>query len=123
MQNWTLNLRAITASLLLLVGSVAFADRVIPLEQGRETQSSDIVLPSSNVGSLVFKSCSGCKLNSLRLTPNTQFMIGAAPVSLRDVELFFRAGGPYFVMVYHDVKEPIVTRIVVHAKLPQQRRK
>jgi hypothetical protein len=113
---WT----SIAASTLLLVGSAA-ADPVVPIEQGRETNTGDLVLPSSDAGNLYFKSCSGCPLNSLRVTPATKYFVRTTQVGLTEMKQLFAKGGPHFVMVYHDLKQPVVTRIVVNAQLPKAR--
>ena len=100
---------------MLLICRIAAADPVIPLTHGIETTSTDFVLPSSDTGSLFFNNCNGCKFNSLRVTPKTQYRIGAQDVSRKELDRFLQKSGRRFVMVFYDVKQPIVTRIVVHA--------
>ena len=120
-RSFVMHARYINALLVLLtftsvVIGTANADPVVPVNQGIEAMSSDFVLPSSDAGNLFFNSCNGCKLNSLRVTAATRYLVGNSTVSLREVKQFLQKGGPYFVMIYRDLKEPIVTKIVVHAE-------
>ncbi len=91
---------------------------VVSSTRGIETTSQQLVLPSSDTGGLVISQCSGCKPVSLNVTPQTKYFVGRDAVSLKDLANFVR-GQSKFVMVFANLKQPTVDRIVVSGQLPQ----
>jgi hypothetical protein len=109
---------ALSAAAALAAEHAPHSPDAVSSVRGIETSSQQVVLPASDTGGLLISPCATCKAVSLRLTKQTQYFVGRDAVSLKDLAAFVR-GKAYFMMVFANLKEPTVERIVVSGHLPQ----
>ena len=93
------------------------ATKVVSVELGIEASSDMLVLPSTNLGSVVL-TCDSCAARSYQLTRQTTYFIGKEAVTLGAFGTFLRSGGVHGVMLFVKPNQPVVTRIVASAQTP-----
>lgn len=105
--------------LLALVGmQPAWAVRVLELvERSYELWLSDASLPRSAAGSVTFKACSECALESIVVTESTHYSLGDLQVSLADFRQHAQslaqqgAEERTLLMVHYDIDTRRATRL------------
>lgn len=77
---------SITLAAGLLLGASASAQlRVIKqLERSYELALTDVTLPSSTAGTLIFKACEDCASESLQVTAETRYFLRESELSFED---------------------------------------
>ncbi len=86
-----------------------------PYEDGRETNTQNIILPSAVGGTLVLRGCEQCKHGSLMVTSDSKFFLDSAPISLKDLNAFLRKGSSHFAMVYSKADSSNLSRVVIYS--------
>jgi hypothetical protein len=107
---------AVLATMLAAAGAAA-AEPFVPqtIEEGLESDTSMVLLPSSVYGTLTFLACTTCAAAPLRLTPATQFFIGAKAATLTAVSRLMGPSNPTAMVIFFKPGTSNVTRIVVSA--------
>lgn len=109
-------------TILLLVGvEPALAVRVLELvERSYELRLADVTLPRSAVGSVTFKVCPECTIESVPVTTGTRYFIGKQEATLAELTEQTRlasqrsgTGEPGILMVHYDIDTKRATRLVL----------
>jgi hypothetical protein len=109
------NLLALLAAVALGAVTVAQAEvPVVSVDYGIETSTDVMLMPSSNLGSVVLR-CDACVSKSFRLTGQTLYLVGTRPVTFAELGANLRAGGARSVMLFVNPDGSEVTRIVAPA--------
>ena len=113
-------------TILLLVGlEPAWAVRVIELIEGSyELRLTDVTLPRSSSGSVTFKACESCSIQSLAVTPSTGYFVGASEVTLPELteqaglakQATNATGNWPQLMVFYSTDTKRVTRLVLNIR-------
>ena len=69
---------------LLLSLSLPAAAEFVTLEPAYEVALSDMSVPVTSTGSLVFKECADCDAKAIRMTRNTRFIVNGRTVELKE---------------------------------------
>ena len=113
---------ALTGTLLWLgAAGSAWADRLIEQpEDAYELTLSDVIMPGSESGTLIFKTCDECNPLSMRVDGRTRYLLNWRPVTLdafmRSVDSIRqtrRGNEGATVYVFFDVKDQHVNRLGV----------
>jgi len=64
--------------------SISAAAEFVTVELSYELALSDMTTPVTSSGSLVFRECGDCDSRSIRMTPNTQFIVNGRTVKLKE---------------------------------------
>jgi len=78
-----MHIRKLLVALLMTLSLSATAD-FITTEEGYEVALSDMTVPVTSTGSLVFKECEDCDAKSIRMSRNTRFIVGGRTVELQE---------------------------------------
>jgi len=78
-----MHIRKILVALLMTFSLSAAADFVTN-EEGYEVALSNMTVPVTSNGSLVFKECADCDSRAIRMTPNTRFIVNGRTVALKE---------------------------------------
>lgn len=118
-------LLAVAAIVLLAVTQVQAQEYPAPLralEDAIESSTDALMLPTSQPGTLTFRSCTEpCKLRTLDVTAQSAFFVGSTAVTLAQFNDFLRrSGSPQFLMVFRQPGQTNVTRLVVAGRYQQQ---
>jgi hypothetical protein len=76
-------IRKLLAALLMTLSLSAAAD-FTTVDLGYEVALSDMTVPVTSSGSLVFKECEDCDAKMIRMTPETRFIVNGRTVQLKD---------------------------------------
>ena len=106
-----------TALVLTLAASGAQASLRI-VEQAIETSTFSVSLPDGGTGSIALKACADCTPLLLRLTPQTQYLVGRSPVSYAEFLSLARGGTGRGLGVFYDAKERTITRLIMSGTRP-----
>ena len=91
-------------------------------ERSLETDTLNLQLPDNMTGELGVQQCDSCARVALRFSESTELRVGKSPVTLAELKQFLNtAGHSHFAMLYFDLKEPIVLRLVVTGEINRQR--
>jgi hypothetical protein len=112
----------LTAAILLASFNAAHAVRVLEtVENGVELALSELRLPTSDTGNVSFSACPTCRVSVHRVTPETQYFVNGAALSLVDFlrvagEIDAIRNGPETTLagVFIDLQSGRVTRITLH---------
>jgi hypothetical protein len=74
--------KLLVASLVML--SLSAAADFTTVDLGYEVALSDMTVPVTSSGSLVFKECEDCDAKTIRMTPETRFIVNGRTVKLKD---------------------------------------
>ncbi len=102
-----------------VTASIAHGARIIAQEEDAyELALGDVNLPGSTAGTAIFKPCSDCKTQSMRVTHTTVYQVGGRMVSYADFmnaaeEYRKRDGGARATAIYlfYNIKSRRITRI------------
>ncbi|MBT77191.1 MAG: hypothetical protein GY916_08745 [Gammaproteobacteria bacterium] len=85
------------------------------LEEVTELAVSDISLPGSSAGQVVFRECSGCKPTIWQVDPTTTYYVGVdtLPVSLGNLQKAVSSKSYELIYVFYTPGTNAVTRIVL----------
>jgi len=106
----------------LLVSGAISAQSLELVESAHELTLTDVTLPSSTSGTLIFRSCAQCDPVALPVNSATTYYSARHAMPLADFNLWVNElrGSPganaTFVTVYRDSSNGRVTRIQVHAR-------
>jgi hypothetical protein len=111
-------------ALVAALPQASWAVRVIEqLERSYELALSDVDLPGSTSGAVVFKTCATCSTQSLAVTASSRYYIDKQQVTLAELKTQASVIGqsaardqPTLVMVHYDVHTNIVTRIRISTR-------
>ena len=78
-----MHIRKLLVALLITFSLSAAAD-FITVEEGYEVALSDMTVPVTSTGSLVFRECEDCDAKSIRMTRNTRFIVAGRTVDLKE---------------------------------------
>ena len=127
-------MHTLTRCCLLLVaiaaaGAVHAADTSPPaafpvssVERGIEADSSTVLMPASETGTITVNQCVGCRAERLSVTPETRYYAGTQQLTLRELKSLLTPGHTTLMTVFADPKEPIALRIVALTAPPPARR-
>lgn len=119
--------RLLTSMTILLLVSLepAWAVRVIEqIERSYELRLADVTLPRSSVGSVTFKACEECSIETVPVTSSTSYFVGEREVTLAELTEQARfAGGNASatgnwtqLMVFYSVNTKRATRLVLKVR-------
>ena len=69
---------------LLMTFSLSVAADFVTVEEGYEVALSDMTVPVTSTGSLVFRECADCDAKTIRMTRNTRFIGAGRTVELKE---------------------------------------
>ncbi|GEM_PF-6447612 len=105
---------------LALLLAVQAPGQVRALEEAIETSTDAVLLPNSVPGRLTLKECKRpCRSNTLDLNEQTQFLIGATNVSLKEFNEYISRTGSQFLMVFYEPSGRSITRLIVFGEIGQ----
>ena len=116
--------RTMLAMILVLAFGSAIAARTIePIEGGGyELTLSNVVLPTSTAGSVIFRVCDACDQITLRVSSETGYLINDQQLALADflvaveeIRLTSDANESTAVTIFYDLEATRATRIMLHA--------
>jgi hypothetical protein len=117
-------------NLLVLVAALAICGataqihattNIVSVEIGIEASTDMTTLPVTNTGAIVL-SCASCRTpRSYRVTPQTTYFVGAATVTLAQLNAFVISGGTLGMTIFVKPDESAVTRVVVFGQLTPQK--
>jgi hypothetical protein len=109
------NLFALLFAIAAGAATVAHAQvKVVSVDYGIETSTDTILMPSSNLGSVVL-TCKDCLPRTFPLTSQTTFLIGDRPATFAAFGAFLRTAGSRGAIVFVKPDGKAVTRIRVSA--------
>jgi hypothetical protein len=111
-------------ALLAVLPQASWAVRVLEqLERSHELALSDVQLPGSTSGAVVFKACDTCSTESLAVTASSRYFVDKQQVTLAELKtqaaVISQSAGrdqPTLVMVHYDIDTNIVTRIRISTR-------
>jgi hypothetical protein len=113
-------------TILLLIGlEPAWAVRVIEqLEGSYELRLADVTLPRSTAGSVTFKACDDCSIETVPVTASTSYFVGDREVTLAELTEQARAasqrsatnGNWTQLMVFYSATAKRATRLVLKVR-------
>lgn len=78
-----MHIRKLLVALLITFSLSAAAD-FETIEEGYEVALSNMSVPVTSSGSLVFKECLDCDAKAIRMTPHTRFVVNGRTVALKE---------------------------------------
>ena len=107
-----MHIRTLLVALLMTFSLSAAAD-FVTVEEGYEVALSDMTVPVTSTGSLVFRECEDCDAKSIRMTRNTRFVVNGRTVELKEFrkhvfQVSDRTGVPVTIM-HHLESDTIVS--------------
>lgn len=110
-----MRIRLILTALIVCVSLPAAAEfRTVALAY--EIALSDLRVPVTSSGSLIFKECAECESQNIRMTRNTRFIVNGTAVELKEFRknaLHVRDRQATFVTVMHHLESDTITSISV----------
>jgi hypothetical protein len=109
-------IRKIIAALLLTVSLSAAAD-FVTTEEGYEVALSNMTVPVTSTGSLVFTECAECDSRMIRMTRNTRFIVNGQTVELQEFRkrvFHVRDRTKVAVTIMHHLESNTVTYVAVN---------
>ena len=103
---------------MLLIALPAAAD-FQTVSRAYEVALSDLTVPTSQNGRILFKQCSECDTESVRLTPNTQFVVNGRSVGFdkfRSIATQTSEAESVPVTVLHHLESGTVVRLSLSVK-------
>lgn len=83
------------------------------LEDAIESSTDDILLPTSQTGTLTFRNCAEpCAVRSLEVNAQSAFFVGATRVTLAEFSAYVRRTGSQSLTVFHQPGRMTVTRVI-----------
>ena len=104
---------AVVAASMLWVAPWAFG--AVSLEDSIETSAASVLLPSSELGSILVRACAGCDLKprSLTLTRETSFEAGGQKISFERMKQLFAASTKHNLLITVAPGTTTVRRVVI----------
>ena len=114
----------LTAAILMASFSTAHALRVLEaVENGVELALSELKLPTSETGNVSYTACATCRISVHRVTPETQYFVNGAALSLADflrvadeIDAIRNGSETTLAGVFIDLQSGRVTRITLHRR-------
>lgn len=78
-----MHIRKLLVALLMTISLSATAD-FVTIAEGYEVALSDMTIPVTSTGSLVFTECADCDARMIRMTRNTRFIVNGHTVELQE---------------------------------------
>ena len=108
-------LKSLTIGLLVCLSMPALAE-ITTIARAHEVALSDFRAPASNAGIAAFKLCEGCERLTIRVTPETRYVLNDQSVQLKDFRAAIskvRDREDETVIVMHHLESDTVTAISI----------
>jgi len=111
-----MNFRKIVMALALALSGLAAAD-IVTVVDAVETVATNVIVPTSTNGRLLFRPCAdNCDdpYRSVRLTPETRFVVRGQSMNFVDFRKYFynlRSRGETYTLISYETSSKIVTSV------------
>jgi hypothetical protein len=96
---------------------------IVQRERGFETDSSAVLMPTSENGTITVNQCTGCRAERLTVDARTRYVAGTQNVTLAVLKTLLPPGRITLMTVYADPIEPVALRVVAHVAAPPATRR
>lgn len=115
-----ITIKNLTSFLILTVGALTLSDSnaiLIDIEQSYELDATMVAVPSTSSGDLLFRACSQCPVQSMRVNNNTQYFLGNSVVTLSEFHANATMQGLLY--LFYEPDSQIVTRVRLRTNNPE----